>query len=117
MISQLALCGFTVVLTHAAVLFVLREAGAAPWEAFVVALIVPWAVALLLLRTPLSPVLCGVPRQRTHPLEPVTHDPHHAPDGARDRQLRSSTPYRRQRDLRPATVRRLGRRAGVSARV
>ncbi len=109
-ISQLALCGFTVVLTHAAVLFVLREAGAAPWEAFVVALIVPWAVALLLLRTPLSLALCGVPRQRSVPLEPATEaravgttdlgrssgtpslqgtasNRHDAPDKSRERQL------------------------------
>lgn len=67
-ISQLALCGFMVVLTHAAVLSVLHGAGVPRWEAFAVALVVPWAAALLVLRTPLALVLCGVPRQRRHPL-------------------------------------------------
>jgi hypothetical protein len=68
-ISQLALCGFMVVLTHAAVLYLLHEAGAPHWAAFAVALVAPWAAAMLVLRTPLAPVLCGVPRLRRHPLD------------------------------------------------
>ena len=67
-ISRIALCGFMVVLAHAAVLYVLHAAGATSWESFAVALVLPWLVAMLVLRTPLALVLCGVPRQRRHPL-------------------------------------------------
>ena len=66
-VSQLALCGFMVVLTHSAVLYVMRETGVGEWASFAVALIVPWAAAMLLLRTPLSLVLCGVPRRAVMP--------------------------------------------------
>jgi fucose 4-O-acetylase-like acetyltransferase len=66
-ISQLALGGFMVVLTHSAVLFVMRETGAGHWASFVAALVVPWAVAMGLLRTPLSLALCGVPRRAVSP--------------------------------------------------
>ena len=61
-VSRLALCGFAVVLTHAAVLYGMHKLGAASWIAFAVAIVVPWALAMVLLRTPLAPVLCGVPR-------------------------------------------------------
>ncbi|MBM7503166.1 fucose 4-O-acetylase-like acetyltransferase [Agromyces aurantiacus] len=64
LVSRLALCGFAVVLTHAAVLLVMRRLEAAPWLAFAVALVVTWSAAMVLLVTPLAPILCGVPRQR-----------------------------------------------------
>lgn len=86
-VSRIALCGFMVVLTHAAVLYLLREAGVARWDAFAVAVVVPWAVGLVLLRTPLALVLCGVPRQRRHPLDDgAAHDAaaRSAGDGALD---------------------------------
>lgn len=87
LISQLSLCGFMVVLTHGAVLFVMREAGAGEWASFVVALVGPWLIALALLRTPLSLVLCGVPRRAVVP----SADDEAAEDGdADDEQARRS---------------------------
>ncbi|WP_448808305.1 acyltransferase family protein [Agromyces bauzanensis] len=98
-ISRLALCGFMVVLTHAAVLYVLHEAGAARWAAFAVALIVPWAVALLALHTPLALVLCGVPRQERHPLDTAAA---HMPGISRPR---PAPPPGTRRPRHPGTVR------------
>jgi fucose 4-O-acetylase-like acetyltransferase len=83
LVSQLSLCGFMVVLTHSAVLQAMREAGAVEWLSFVVALVGPWLVAIMLLRTPLSLVLCGVPRRAVVPRDS---------EPAREEEPRHSTP-------------------------
>ncbi|GAA1768792.1 acyltransferase family protein [Agromyces humatus] len=75
-ISRLSLCGFMVVLTHSAVLFVMREAGVHEWGSFGVALVGPWLLAMLLLFTPLSLALCGVPRRAVAPRAAEKPAPH-----------------------------------------
>lgn len=61
-VTMLARCGFMVVLTHALLLIVLMQWGAAPWLVFSGSLVIPWVAAALVLRTPLAPLLLGTPR-------------------------------------------------------
>lgn len=61
-VTMLARCGLLVVLTHALVLVILMQWGAAPWLVFAGSLVVPWLAAALVLRTPLSPLMLGAPR-------------------------------------------------------
>ncbi len=63
-VSVVALGGFVVVLTHGAVLALMRGLEVEAWVVFALALVVPWALATVLLYAPLAPVLTGVPRQR-----------------------------------------------------
>lgn len=58
-ISRLSACGIAVVLSHAAVLWVLHTPPAGGWLHLAAALLLPWAFALLALRTPASPYLLG----------------------------------------------------------
>ena len=62
--TQLAYAGFTVVLVHPLVLWLmLRFFSAVPdWSIFVLALTVPWLVGVLSLRTPVSQWLTGTKR-------------------------------------------------------
>jgi acyltransferase len=61
-VTLLARCGLLVVLTHALLLIVLMQWGAEPWLVFSGSLVVPWLIAVLVLRTPLSPLMLGTPR-------------------------------------------------------
>jgi hypothetical protein len=61
-VTMLARCGFLVVLTHALILIVLMQLGAAPWLVFAGSLVIPWLAGVLVLRTPLSPLMLGTPR-------------------------------------------------------
>lgn len=63
-VTMLARCGLLVVLTHALVLVILMQWGAAPWLVFAGSLVVPWLAAALVLRTPLSPLMLGAPRAK-----------------------------------------------------
>ncbi len=62
-ITTVAACGLMVVLTHPVVLWVLSTPPSGSWLAFVLAVALPWATALVLLRTPLSPWALGVPQR------------------------------------------------------
>lgn len=66
-IIAVAGCGLMVILSHAAVLWVLRmhDEGSAPY--FLAALLVPWGAALLVRRTALAPLLIGAPRSGRGP--------------------------------------------------
>lgn len=64
-VSRLASVGITVVLLHAAVIWV-AEPLLPPTLVFVAATVVPWAVALLLDRTPLAPWATGRALPRTN---------------------------------------------------
>ncbi|MFC9352216.1 acyltransferase family protein [Arthrobacter sp. NPDC057013] len=61
-VTMLARCGFLVVLTHAWLLIVLMQLGAAPWLVFAGSLVIPWLAGVLVLRTPLSPLMLGTPK-------------------------------------------------------
>jgi acyltransferase len=61
-ITMLARCSLMVVLTHALLLIVLMQLGAAPWLVFTGSLVIPWLAAVLVLRTPLAPLMLGAPR-------------------------------------------------------
>ncbi|MFE4835620.1 acyltransferase family protein [Arthrobacter sp. NPDC056691] len=61
-VTLLARCGFLVVLTHALLLIVLMQWGAEPWLVFSGSLVIPWLLAVLVLRTPLAPLMLGTPR-------------------------------------------------------
>lgn len=58
--TTLAMGGFMVVLTHAALIWVLGDESV---FAFLVALLLPWTVALIVGRTPFAPVLLGSKRR------------------------------------------------------
>ncbi|SCL59389.1 Fucose 4-O-acetylase [Micromonospora chersina] len=58
-ISELSACGIAVVLSHAAVLWVLHTPPSGGWLHLAAALVLPWAFALVALRTPASPYLLG----------------------------------------------------------
>ncbi|KKK02357.1 hypothetical protein LQ51_20535 [Micromonospora sp. HK10] len=58
-ISQVSACGIAVVLSHAAVLWVLHTPPTGGWPHLAAALLLPWAFALVALRTPASPYLVG----------------------------------------------------------
>jgi acyltransferase len=67
--TQLAQVSLMVILTHSAVLWLMRTpplgSTAPPFGltvSFLVALVVPWMAALVIARTPLSPFLIGLPR-------------------------------------------------------
>lgn len=62
--TMLASAGLTVVLTHAVVLDVLRVGPDGSLLAFVAAVVLPWAVGVLLYFTPASAVFNGVPGHR-----------------------------------------------------
>lgn len=63
-ISALVRTGTVVVLVHGEVLMELMDAGVTdPFPKFVCTLLLSWAIGLLLLSTPLSRLLTGVPRQ------------------------------------------------------
>lgn len=64
----LASAGTMVILTHAIVLWILATPPEGSLLAFAAALIVPWAVALLAIRSPLAPCLNGSPKppRRSH---------------------------------------------------
>lgn len=63
-VTLLASAGLTVVLTHAAVLDVFDVGPGGSFPVFLAALALPWAVGLVLNRTPLAPVVNGVPARR-----------------------------------------------------
>ncbi|MGY0004091.1 acyltransferase family protein [Micromonospora sp. I033] len=58
-ISQVSACGIAVVLSHAAVLWVLHTPPSGGWPHLAAALLLPWAFALVVLRTPAAPYLLG----------------------------------------------------------
>ena len=60
--TALSLGGFMVVLTHAVPLWLLKVGNEGSVTGFVVALCFPWIAALVTLRTPLAPYLCGAER-------------------------------------------------------
>ncbi|MCI4658249.1 acyltransferase family protein [Cryobacterium sp. ZS14-85] len=69
-LTQLAQVSLMVVLTHSAVLWLMRTppfgSTVPPFGltiTFLVALLAPWAAALVLARTPLSPILIGIPQR------------------------------------------------------
>ncbi|VTS35178.1 Uncharacterised protein [Gordonia terrae] len=62
--TRLAAAGFMVVLTHAAVLWLLRTPSTGSWADFGAALLLPWTAALTLALTAMSPYLLGVKRRR-----------------------------------------------------
>ena len=62
-ITQVALGGFMVVLTHTAVLQAIGFEGEGRVVAFTLSLLLPWAAAMIALRTPLARALTGAPRQ------------------------------------------------------
>lgn len=67
-ISALVRTGTVVVLVHGEVLMELMDLGVTdPFPKFVCTLLISWAIGLVLLATPLSRLLTGVPRQ-FHPL-------------------------------------------------
>ncbi|MFI7587866.1 acyltransferase family protein [Spongisporangium articulatum] len=55
-VTELAVVALPLVLLHASVILVM---GTQRWSTFVVALVVPWAVGLVLVRSPLAPLLVG----------------------------------------------------------
>lgn len=59
--TSMALGGLMVVLAHAFFIWVLGLVSLNQWLVFAIALIVPWAVALVVSKTPLSGILLGVP--------------------------------------------------------
>ena len=61
-ITEFALVGIAVVLFHPFVLNYSRAYGAPAAGIFVLAVVIPWAVALLIRRTPLSSLLIGARR-------------------------------------------------------
>ncbi|MER7442383.1 acyltransferase [Micromonospora avicenniae] len=63
-IGALSACGIAVVLSHAAVLWVLGTPAQGGLFDFAAALLLPWGFALLALRTPFAPYLAGAPRMR-----------------------------------------------------
>ncbi|UFS57864.1 acyltransferase family protein [Subtercola endophyticus] len=63
-IISLAGVGMMVVLTHAIVLWVLGTPPSGSVIALILALVVPWTVALIVVRTPLAPWLVGTPSTR-----------------------------------------------------
>lgn len=60
--TWLAAAGFATVLAHPAVLWVLGTPAMGTWTEFWIALLIPWAIGLLALRTPLSVWLTGQER-------------------------------------------------------
>lgn len=68
LITRVALGGFMVVLTHAAVLTVIGFDGTGRTAAFLLALLIPWALAMVAVVTPVSLFTTGAPRQ---PIRPV----------------------------------------------
>lgn len=71
-ISTLAVTGTGVILSHAIVLWVLGSPSTGGWQYFLAALLIPWAVMLLVHRTKLSPSLLGTPRAQASPNDPTT---------------------------------------------
>ncbi|CAH0142753.1 hypothetical protein SRABI83_00513 [Arthrobacter sp. Bi83] len=61
-VSTLASCGLMVVLTHAVAQAVFNRFDADPGLVFAGSLLAPWLMALLVLRTPLAPLMLGTPR-------------------------------------------------------
>jgi acyltransferase len=74
-ISTLAVTGTGVILSHAIVLWATGSPSTGGWQYFVAALLIPWAVMLLVHRTKLSPWLLGTPQARTSPNRPPTSGP------------------------------------------
>ena len=70
-VTRIALGGMMVILTHAAVLLLLDTPASGRWLDFVVALVVPWIIAVFILRLRVSPILTGAPQQGrlTHSLK------------------------------------------------
>jgi acyltransferase len=62
-VSALAVGGTVVVLTHPVILWLLGTRDEGSVADFALALIIPWVAALVILRTPLAPLLAGSPRQ------------------------------------------------------
>ncbi|WP_307827252.1 acyltransferase family protein [Gordonia rubripertincta] len=72
---QLAAGGFMVVLSHAAILWLLDTPPTGRWIDFAVALLLPWGAALVLRYTAVSPYLLGVDRIcRQRPTTPPASD-------------------------------------------
>lgn len=67
-VTELAVVGIAVVLFHPYVLYYTRVHGVPAEGMFALAVVVPWAVALLLHRTPLSVVLIGARRRLLTPV-------------------------------------------------
>ncbi len=65
LVTELAVVGIAVVLFHPYVITYGRAFGLPPLLILTAALVIPWSLASLLHRTPLSPALIGAPR-RTH---------------------------------------------------
>ncbi|MEU5947789.1 acyltransferase [Micromonospora sp. NPDC047465] len=63
-VGRLAACGMAVVLSHAAVLWVLRTGPNGGWVDLAAALVLPWAFALAVLRTRFGPQLTGAGGRR-----------------------------------------------------
>ncbi|MEU7996139.1 acyltransferase [Micromonospora sp. NPDC049060] len=63
-VGRLAACGIAVVLSHAAVLWVLRTGPDGGWPDLAATLVLPWAFALVVLGTRLGPYLTGAGGRR-----------------------------------------------------
>jgi acyltransferase len=72
--TLLASAGFTVVLAHCVVLWVMDTPPTGSWLACALALVVPWALGLLALRTRASVWLTGAPRARSTEPDAVDGD-------------------------------------------
>ncbi|WP_425863879.1 acyltransferase family protein [Arthrobacter sp. TWP1-1] len=59
--TRIALGGFMVILTHSFFIWILNFLALDNWSVFAISTALPWAAALLLLLTPISPLLLGVP--------------------------------------------------------
>lgn len=69
-VTELAIVGIAVVLSHPIVLVYGRALELPQPTLLLAALILPWAVALLMHRTPLSPLLIGAPSSTRKPRDP-----------------------------------------------
>ncbi|MGN6218393.1 MAG: acyltransferase family protein [Microbacterium sp.] len=72
LITGFALCGFTIILAHPAVLWLCKGSGIPLPAVFGLAVIVPAAISLAAQRTAASQWVTGVPRRRASPDMPVT---------------------------------------------
>lgn len=72
-VTRIALGGFMVVLTHAAVLYAIGYDGTDPARAFFLSLFLPWTVALIVLVTPAALPLTGARRQSLRSSTPNQH--------------------------------------------
>ena len=75
-ITRMAQAGLVVVLSHAFVLWLLNTPPSGSFVALALCLVCPWTLGIILIHTPLSPILVGQPRvnraERTLLLAPAT---------------------------------------------